>query len=270
MKKIQLTLLFAILLGINSHIVAQSTDAKNKVKVDFGVDLYSRYVWRGTQLGGNSPSLQSSLSASYGNFEVGAWSAYSLGGIHSAQEMDLYLSYSFLNELFTAIITDYYFPTEDAPYNYFDYNKGSTGHVLEAGVSFNGTKEIPFSFSAYMNFFGADAIRLNNNPASLNFNKKTGIQYSNYFELDYNTSTQKVDISLFVGATLSKPQKANANIGFVGESGYYGKEPGIVNLGITASRSVKITKYYSVSLSASLITNPQAKTVFLVFGTKLE
>ncbi len=270
MKKIQLTLLLAILLGINSHIVAQSTKTKSKVKVALGADLYSRYVWRGTQFGGNSPSLQPSLSASYGNFEMGAWGAYSLGGTNSSQEMDLYLSYSFLNELFTAVITDYYFPTEDAAYNYFDYNKGSTGHVLEAGISFNGTKEIPLSFSAYINFFGADAVRLNNDPASFNFNKKTGIQYSNYFELDYNTSARKVDLSFFVGATLSKPKKANASIGFVGESGYYGKNPGIVNLGVTASKSVKITKYHSVSLTASLITNPQARTVFLVFGTTLE
>lgn len=267
MKNSLLTLLlFAILFGINTHIVAQSTDDKNKVKVELGADLYSRYVWRGTQYGGNSPSFQPSLSASYGNFVINAWGAYSLGGINSSQEMDLSLSYSFLNDVVTAVITDYYFPTEDAPYDYFNYNKNSTGHVFEVGVSFNGTKEIPLSFSAYMNFFGADASHLNNDPASPDFNQKTGIQYSNYFELAYNTSVRDVDISLFLGGTLSKPQKANAATGFIGESGYYGENSGIINLGITASKSVKITKDYSTSLTASLITNPQTKNVFLIFG----
>ncbi len=267
MKHSLLTLLlFAILFGINSHIIAQSTDAKNKVKIEFGADLYSRYVWRGTQYGGNSPSLQPSLSASYGNLVINAWGAYSLGGINPSQEMDLGLSYSFLNDIFTAVVTDYYFPTEDAPYDYFNYNKNSTGHIYEVGVSFNGTKEIPFSFSAYVNLFGADAVRLDNDPASLDFNQKTGIQYSNYFELAYNTSVQDVDLSLFLGGTLSKPEKANAATGFIGESGFYGKNPGVVNLGITASKSVKITTDYSTSLTASLITNPQTKNVFLIFG----
>lgn len=258
--------LFAILLGISSRIVAQNTNTNNKIKVELGADLYSRYVWRGTQYGGSSPSLQPSLSASYGNFVINAWGAYSLGGINPSQEMDLSLSYSFLNDVFTAVITDYYFPTEDAPYNYFNYNKNSTGHVLELGASFNGTKEIPFSFSAYVNFFGTDAIRLNNDPASPDFNQKTGIQYSNYFELAYNTSVQNVDLSLFMGGTLSKPKKANTATGFIGESGFYGKNPGVVNLGITASKAVKITTDYSTTLTASLITNPQTKNVFLIFG----
>ena len=267
MKHSLLTLLlFAILFGTNSHIIAQSTDTKNKVGVELGADLYSRYVWRGTQYGGNSPSLQPSLSVSYGSFVLNAWGAYSLGGINPSQEMDLSLSYSFLNDLFTAVITDYYFPTEDAPYNYFNYSKNNTGHVFELGVSFNGTKEIPLSFSAYVNFFGADAVRLNNDPASPGFNQKTGIQYSNYFELAYNTSVQNVDLSLFLGATLSKPEKANAATGFIGESGYYGENPGVVNLGVTASKSVKITTDYATSLTASLITNPKTKNVFLIFG----
>ncbi|VAW30372.1 hypothetical protein MNBD_BACTEROID07-103 [hydrothermal vent metagenome] len=263
---LHILLLFAILSGINSRIVAQNATPENKVKIELGADLYSRYVWRGTQYGGNSPSLQPSLSASYGNFVINAWGAYSLGGINPSQEMDLSLSYSFLNDLFTAVITDYYFPTEDAPYNYFNYSKNSTGHVLELGVSFNGTKEIPLSFSAYVNFFGADAVRLNNDPTSPDFNQKTGIQYSNYFELAYNTSVQDIDLSLFLGATLSKPEKANAATGFIGESGYYGENPGVVNLGVTASKSVKITTNYATSLTASLITNPQTKNVFLIFG----
>jgi len=261
-----LLILLAIFLGMSNPLLAQNTKTSNKVKVEFGADLYSRYVWRGTQFGGNSPSLQPSLTVSYGGFEMGAWGAYSLGGINSSQEMDLSLSHSFFNGMFSAVITDYYFPTESGSNNYFDYNKDNTGHILEAGISFNGTKKIPLSFSAYMNFFGADASHLNNDPASFNFNQKTRIQYSNYFELAYNTSAQNVDLNLFVGATLSNPIKADPATGFIGETGFYGTGAGIVNLGITASKTVKITKDYSMPLTASLITNPQSKNVFLIFG----
>jgi hypothetical protein len=54
-----------------------------------------------------------------------------------------------------------------------------------------------------------------------------------------------------------------------GETGYYGSGPGVINLGITASREIRITETFSLPVSASLITNPQAENIFLVFGISL-
>ncbi len=257
-----------ILLTFSNILFSQNDTTKNKITVDLGADLYSRYIWRGSQFGGNSPSLQPALTATYKNLEVGVWGAYSLGGINPAQETDLYLSYSFgKNDMFSAIITDYFFPTENKIYNYFEYDNDKTGHIFEGSLNFNGTDKLPITFSGYVNFYGADAPVLGDNSAdTITFNKKTDIQYSNYFELGYNTKSGNTDLNFFMGFTINNPKKPNATTGFVGETGFYGSGPGIVNLGVTASKKIKITNNYSLPVTASFITNPQAQRVYFIFG----
>jgi len=260
-------IIIIILSFISSYSFSQSdTTKKSNFNLDFGADLMSRYVWRGTQYGGNSPSIQPSLTLSYKNFEIGAWGAYSTGGVNSSQEMDLFLTYSFLHNMFTFITTDYFFPSNSSPYNYYNYGN-QTGHVLETGLTFNGNTKIPITFSAYVNVLGADAPTIGDNPADTStFNKKTGIQHSNYFELGYSNTIRNTSVNLFVGFTLSTPKKADNTIGYIGETGWYGNKSGIVNVGISASKSQKVTKDYSIPISVSLITNPQSEKVFLVFG----
>jgi len=255
-----------LLIFISSISLAQTDSTKSNFDLSIGADIMSRYIWRGTEFGGGSPSIQPSLALSFKNLEIGVWGAYSTGGINASQEVDLYLDYTFLNDMITVIFTDYYFPSDTANYNYFGYDK-KTGHIGELGLMFNGTEKIPISFSAYVNLFGNDAQTLGDNPNdTTTFNLNTGIQYSNYFELAYNNTIKNIDLSIFLGFTFSNPKEKDTNSGFIGEAGFYGNEPGIVNLGITASKSIKITDSYSLPITASLITNPQAKKIFLVFG----
>jgi len=54
-----------------------------------------------------------------------------------------------------------------------------------------------------------------------------------------------------------------------GETGFYGSSFGVVNLGITATKKIKITKDFSLPLKASFITNPQAENIFFVVGLGL-
>jgi len=275
MKKIYLTLL-VIAMFIPSFLSAQqdttivSTDTTTITKespFSLGADIMSRYVWRGTQFGGNSPSIQPSLSVNYKNLTFGVWGAYSTGGVHASQELDLYLSANFINDMFTLIVTDYYFPSDTASYHFLSYDN-KTGHVLETGLVFNGTDKFPISLSAYVNVYGHDSHKVGDNPSdTTTFNIEQGIQFSNYFEISYSKSFKNnFDISAFLGFTLSNPKKADSNTGYIGESGFYGNGPGIVNLGFSASKSLKITNSYSLPLSVSFIINPQAERVYLVFG----
>lgn len=269
MKHLQKFLSIFIFLSALSPIIKAQTDTnKYKIDMDLSADLYSRYIWRGTQFGGNSPSIQPGITATWKNLELGAWGAYSLGGLNPSQEMDLYLDYTFANDKFTVIVTDYYFPRENSVYDYFEYDKDKTGHIFEGGINYNGADKCPFSFSAYVNFYGADAEKLGNDISdTATFNKKTGIQYSNYFEFGYNTTTKKdIDVNLFLGLTLNNPLKEDIKTGFIGETGFYGSSLGVVNLGITASKKIKIRDDYSLPITASLITNPQAERVYLIFG----
>jgi len=44
---------------------------------------------------------------------------------------------------------------------------------------------------------------------------------------------------------------------------------GIVNLGITLAKEIQITDKFSLPVSGSLITNPTAESIFIVFGISL-
>jgi len=263
MKRSGAYLLFAIILGFSSYSFGQ----KENPELDFGADVMSRYVWRGTQFGGTSPSLQPSVNVSYKGWELGAWGAYSLGGNNEDQEFDLYLSYSFAKNQFSLILTDYYFPTEGDDYNYFEFNNDLTGHVLEGTFSFNGNDKIPFGLLVAVNFWGNDAITVEDNPTAADFNQKTGLQYSTYAELSYSHSLAKdVSLDAFLGVNLTNPKDNNIANGFNGESGYYGSSAGVVNLGITLSKEVAVNEKLSLPVSASVITNPEAEKIYFVFG----
>jgi len=257
MKEIKFSILllcFCTVIFANNLFAQETNDDQSKLTLDFGADVVSRYVWRGTQFGGNAPSIQPALSVGLRGFELGAWGAYSLSGQNYGQEFDLFLSYTFLNEMFTLTVSDYYFPDDSLEYNYVEWNRDATGHILEGTVAFNGTENLPLRFLAAFNFYGNDAITLNDD-----FSKK-GIQYSNNIELGYSFAVNSILCDAFIGGTLSNPNIDK------GEAGFYGTGPGIVNIGLTASKDIAISDKFSLPVTASIITNPQAESVFFVFG----
>lgn len=227
--------------------LSEEPDSLADSPFDLGTDLMSRYVWRGTDFG-RSSSVQSYLAWSAGNFEIGAWGAFTTNGFNY-QETDLYISYT-MADMFSLIITDYFFPDDDADNNnYFEYTDTLTGHIIELSAGFKGTDNIPFSLMAAVNVYGADAKKSNGDNA-----------YSAYIELGYSGNCRGTDFDVFLGFT---PNKADTD---AGEAGFYADSPGIVNFGITAHKEIKISERYSLPVSCSLITNPQAENIFLVFG----
>ena len=268
MKNILLTATFLFALIISSiNTYAQEEEEKEcPVEINMGVDLNNRFIWRGMNLGGSSPSIQAYVGFMLKNFEIGTWSAYSVGGNNPNQEFDLYAAYFFANGMFNIMVLDYYSASDIFDYNYFDYNENTTGHFYEASLSFNGNENIPVSFLASMIFYGADAVQINDDPLSPDFNMQTDIQYSNYFELGYNTEVNDVSFNAFVGFTLSNPKNPDITTGYIGESGFYGTGPGVINAGITTSKEISITDKFALPVTASIITNPQAEKVFFVIG----
>lgn len=233
-------------------VVASSFNAlgQNKVTVDPGADVVSRYVWRGTDFG-NSPAIQPSLEMGYGGFALGAWGSYTTNNANF-QEVDLYASYTY-KEMLTLMVTDYFFPDGTVAKNrYFNYNTNETGHIFEGSLSFNGTEKLPLSLLLAVNFAGADARTVDND-----------LQYSTYLELGYSTTAGETDLDFFLGGTPTKPDKEK------GETGFYGPYEGIVNIGVTATKEVQITEKFALPVNVSLITNPQQENIFLVFGISL-
>ncbi|PLW91873.1 MAG: hypothetical protein C0592_13585 [Marinilabiliales bacterium] len=233
-------------------------------------DMVSRYVWRGTAFS-TAPALQPTFEFSKGGFAIGAWGSYSFLGFDGA-EADIYLSYTTLEDKLTLTFTDYFFPDEvnGTFNNYFEYDGDITGHVFEGAISWNGTESLPLTFLAAVNFFGADAKLIEDDTASADFNTVVGNQMSMYFELGYGvTCKDETELEFFLGFTPNEPRKADATTGYIGEAGFYGYTMGVVNLGVTASKEIKITENFSIPVFSQLVFNPMAEDVFLVFGLSL-
>ncbi|MEZ5197582.1 MAG: hypothetical protein R2764_14650 [Bacteroidales bacterium] len=247
----RLTFYVIILIAFMASGSFQSAMGQNKLTLDPGGDIVSRYVWRGADFG-NSPAIQPSMELGYAGLALGAWGSFSTNNANF-QEVDLYLSYTFANDMFSVMVTDYFFPNDTIANNkYFDYNTNSTGHVFEGTLKFNGTDKIPVSLMIATNFAGADARKADNK-----------LQYSTYIELGYSTSIGNTSFDFFLGGTPTNPD------GDKGETGYYGPYSGIVNIGLTAGREIQITEKFALPVNVSLITNPQQENIFFVFGISL-
>lgn len=247
MKKIFLSL-FAYVLMISGNItLGQGTGTNSdSSKIDFKVttDVVSTYIWRGTVASLN-PNIQPTLAVVAGNLEVGVWGSTDF--IASYKEVDPYVAYTYKS--FKVSITDYDWTFKTS---YFDYKNASTDHIFEAGLSFLGSEKIPLSISVNTMFYGADK-KWDKNSGTFS-NKQN---FSTYIELGYAFS------------------KFNAFLGMTPANGYYGAGYGkidgfaVCNLGISATRNIKITPDFSLPLKGVLYINPQAENIYFVIGITL-
>lgn len=273
-RKVKLFSIFLAILLSTGSLFAQEEIAADDSPWNVGADFVSRYIWRGVNLGGSSPSIQPYIEFGFGSndhsFAIGAWGAYSISGTQTGQEADLYLSYT-LKEMFSLTLTDYFLPDETIARNkYFNYNmdwdkinsgeKDQTGHLLEAAISFNGTDKIPVSVMFAMNVWGADAQKYKDIAGVMVPEDK--IVMTKYLELAYSTVLKGLAFDVFAGMTFDNPEIAKGE-----PTGFYGQEAaGVINLGFTLAKEIKITDHYSLPVFGSFVTNPEAENVFMVFG----
>jgi Bacterial protein of unknown function (Gcw_chp) len=216
-------------------------------------DLVSRYIWRGLNVN-DQPNIQPSITFEYSNLGIGFWGSYGLTHQNSSdeyysssQEIDTWLNYSLgvgksLN--LTAIVTDYYYPNGGIKIgNFNNYNNpnGSGAHTVEAGLTIAGVENFPLSVSGFVNVYNDEGNNL-------------------YFQADYFTTIQEVGLGLFIGAAAGSKDNP----------GYYGTEKfSIINIGLKASKQIKISEEFSLPVSCSYILNPQAEISYLVFVISL-
>ncbi len=244
MKKIFLSM--AILIALPFSFLAQ--EAESKAELNLGTDIVNAYVWRGMQYS-SALNLQPWLNLSVGGFSVGAWGSFSTTG--DFLEPDFYLSYAAGS--FAATLTDFH---GNSGADFFNYKKDETSHVGELTLQYKGNESFPLTVTASALIYGDDKEIIEyvmDKPVLGEDNN-----YSMYFELGY-THTTKTDVTLDIFAGCA------AN-----ESYFYGTDGfGITNLGIKASKEIKITDNFSLPINFSLVTNPDAKNVFYVIGIKL-
>jgi hypothetical protein len=210
--------------------LSAQTDTVPAVSTSANVDLVSRYVWRGLDIG-HAPAIQPALSVTWKGFTLGSWGSYKLTGA-GEQETDFYLSKSF--SFVTVAIWDYWNFCDTTATDFFNYRNNSTAHLLEAQVLFSGGEKMPFNLLASYFFYGSDPSR------------------SIYLELQYVHKSDFADLMVFAG--------------YQAKGTYYASGSGFVNIGCTAKKSINITDRFALPLSLSLVVNPSVKSTVLVAG----
>ena len=107
MKKFRRCLFFTLL----TTIVTINTNTLQAQ--DFGADLYSSYVWRGTQFGSGA-HIQPWMELGSGALTGGIWGSFPTTASGGGNELDLWVSYDFGPLALT--LTNYSFPTNDGTY----------------------------------------------------------------------------------------------------------------------------------------------------------
>lgn len=198
-------------------------------------DLVSSYVWRGTQFSG--VSIQPTLNYTAGGFSIGSWGS---AGFDGFLEMDLYAKYAFGFGL-TLGVTDYYYPKvigandETAlKHKYFDLSKASGAHGIELNAGYT-IGALSLSGNYILNEAGG--------AATAGGDK--------YLEAGYAFK----NLSVFVGAG----------------DGWHSPDAkfALVNVGVSTTKTIKITDSFSVPLKVSAILNPKTEQYFLVAGITL-
>jgi len=229
-----------ILLGVLmlSLPVISQEEEKTSYSFDFGADLMSRYVWRGL-LYSPAVNAQPWMVFTKGNLSVGAWGSYALGNYYA--EADFYISYA--AGPVTISINNYYSEdeTDMTAVNYFNFKSGQTGHYFEGSLAYTLPENFPLTITAATFFYGADYDYV----ADKNY-------YATYLELAYPFKFSETDCNAFIGGTVNE--------------GIYAAKAAIVNMGLKASKSIKISNEFELPVSASLVINPYAEDIFFVFG----
>lgn len=219
------------------------------LSLSVNADLVSRYIWRGIDVN-DAFNIQPALSLSVSGFSFGFWGSYSLTNNLDyniyGQELDTWLGYTYSFESgisIGAIVTDYYYPNAGIPWgdwNNYDNPDGPGAHTVETGLLVKGPDALPLSLSGYINVY---------NDAGNNA----------YFQADYPAAISDVALNFFVGASTGSE-----------ENPIYGTETfNIINIGVKASKSIKITEDYSLPVYTSFIINPREEISYIVFGLTL-
>ncbi len=209
----------------------------SRVDLQAGLDVVSRYVWRGLQFS-DAPNFQPYATISYGGLSLTGFGSYATS--KSYAEIDWTIAYS-LHGL-TLSVVDFYNEEEDLSMNdYFDWKRATTVHLVETSLTWElPVEKFPLVATVSTLVYGAD----------LNSNGNQNL--STYFELLYPFSIKDYSLSAFVGAT--------------GNKGYYAEKAAFVNTGISLVRPVEVTDRFAFDLNMSFIVNPRAEDAFFIVG----
>lgn len=226
--------MFVLLMTVLLTVSLYAQEEEKKSPFSLGADVVSSYVWRGSKIG-TGPNIQPWLKFSTGGFTLGAWGSTSFHDFGDVVELDLYTSYTFGFGL-TLGVTDYYY--QSSPY--FQFQGDTSSHAFEINAAYT-LKNLTLSGNYIINDASSGG------PA----NKPGGGDM--YFEAAYAFK----NFGVFVGAGNGWHTTYEDN----GDDVF-----AVCNIGLKASKELKITDSFSLPVSGALSVNPDKEQLNLVIG----
>ncbi len=238
MKKVKRLWLMAIAVLMSTAATAQESES---VEMTIAADVVNQYIWRGVDAG--NVSLQPTLGVAYKGLSLTAWGSVGLSESSDTKEFDFTLGYT--TGGLNVGITDYWFSVgQDPDARYFKYDAHGTNHVFEAFVGYDFGV---VSAQWYTNFAGNDGV-----------NKDGKRAYSSYFEVNAPFRLATCEWT----ATLGAVPYATTTYGTTGFA--------VTNIGLKATKDIKVTDTFSVPIFAGVTGNPCTQKAYLVFGFTLK
>ncbi len=244
MKKLLLIVLVAVL-SIQIG-VAQESEVKDS-PIDFSVDLKSNHLWRGLIIT-DKPMVavfsKLELNES-GSFTTGFWGGMSFSNESdgtSYKEINYYIQY--VESGFSIGLWNLFNTRNASNPNIWDYDKETTGHLLDLRTSYYFGEDFPITLEADVLLYGSGDSQYND----LEFEQR----YSTYVQVSYPLiKDSRVNLDGFAGVGFS----------LSGDSHLYGdgdQDFDLVNVGLTASKTVALGSYH-LPVSATTLWNPSLK-----------
>jgi len=230
MKKLLLTALF---LTILLNVKAQLNDSCFYTQVD----LANRWIWRGVSYS-EAPLLQPSLGYANDKLNILIWGSYPFER-RTYSEIDFTLEYQLFPKLKLGL-TDFFGINDSAgaKHDFFNVERKTTMHMLDAYLIYAPFKNIPVSFLYSLWFWGADrkAITLEQN-------------YSSYLEVKYEKEFNLFKASAFAGMTTGK--------------GFYADKAALVNVGLGLTKNIPAGKSHEIPIRVEFLVNPELQNTYI-------
>lgn len=223
--------------GDKTSVTEKNNWGAKLIKSPFGLglDLQSKYVWRGMEMmpDESSPVVFPSINYAWNGLYVYVMGGYAFNGKYA--EVDAGISYTFND--FTLGIYDYYYPIINGKND--EYFKGgkNTGHWLEAAITYC-PKSIPIWATISNFFYGADKY--------LDSKGKEKQAYSTYLEVgSYYDFLDSNRLSLAVGAAFNKSCYNN-----------YEHDFSVCNIELKYQYNISFKRGLNIPVGAAFIYNP--------------
>lgn len=231
----------ALLILLTGFAMPPQTAKAQELSIDPSATLTSRFIYRGLDLG-SSPQVQPSIAFNYDNFNFTLWGSHPLSLTPDGteyKEVKFWMNYTF--DLGNITLTPQFENHFDANTDVFDFDEETTTHVWQASIRAAAKGDVApdlligYAFSGIQNF-----------------------EPTLYVEPGVAFSAGDTGLRAFLSAQYSDEG------GFVDLD--YGGDFVFTQVGLSASRHLRISDSFSVPMSVSVVINPETERAFTAFS----